>query len=269
MDQHARRAEREATVNGDRGFTLVEMLIVIVLLGVLAVVAVFAVRGITDRGQDNAEATDLRTLETGIEAYWLEHDVHPSEEDLVTSGLLREPSHLHDIRLGSDNSYEIVNVRTGVTVAGQITETPPGADGDDDEDSEDLPPAENYNGWLGEPTTIAGLHAVRYGTGGQVEVQIGGATMRSAWNEMVSAGDPTPNGRTYVLIDVDQITTPEIARAVAAAAAGQYDFDVYTADDPDIPIVEDGVEYACVYDFWRYAPGIARRPDHIGGATIR
>ena len=38
----------------DKGFTLVELLIVIVILGILATVTVFAVRGITDRGQDNA-----------------------------------------------------------------------------------------------------------------------------------------------------------------------------------------------------------------------
>ena len=36
----------------DKGFTLVELLIVIVILGILATVTVFAVRGITDQGQD-------------------------------------------------------------------------------------------------------------------------------------------------------------------------------------------------------------------------
>jgi prepilin-type N-terminal cleavage/methylation domain-containing protein len=34
----------------DKGFTLVELLIVIVILGILATVTVFAVRGITDQG---------------------------------------------------------------------------------------------------------------------------------------------------------------------------------------------------------------------------
>ena len=37
----------------DKGFTLVELLIVIVILGILATVTVFAVRGITDRGREN------------------------------------------------------------------------------------------------------------------------------------------------------------------------------------------------------------------------
>jgi prepilin-type N-terminal cleavage/methylation domain-containing protein len=36
----------------DKGFTLVELLIVIVILGILATVTVFAVRGITDQGQE-------------------------------------------------------------------------------------------------------------------------------------------------------------------------------------------------------------------------
>ncbi len=54
----------------DKGFTLVELLIVIVILGILATVTVFAVRGITDRGQDNACDVDQRTLDTAIEAFY-------------------------------------------------------------------------------------------------------------------------------------------------------------------------------------------------------
>jgi prepilin-type N-terminal cleavage/methylation domain-containing protein len=48
----------------DKGFTLVELLIVIVILGILATVTVFAVRGITDRGQTNACSRRQRTLDT-------------------------------------------------------------------------------------------------------------------------------------------------------------------------------------------------------------
>ena len=47
--------ERKDTIHmdnkQDKGFTLVELLIVIVILGILATVTVFAVRGITDQGQ--------------------------------------------------------------------------------------------------------------------------------------------------------------------------------------------------------------------------
>jgi prepilin-type N-terminal cleavage/methylation domain-containing protein len=53
----------------DRGFTLVEILVVIVILGILAVVVAFSVRGMTDRGQTTACAGDKRTLEIAAETY--------------------------------------------------------------------------------------------------------------------------------------------------------------------------------------------------------
>ena len=52
----------------DKGFTLVELLIVIVILGILATVTVFAVRGITERSQENACDVELRALDTAVEA---------------------------------------------------------------------------------------------------------------------------------------------------------------------------------------------------------
>jgi prepilin-type N-terminal cleavage/methylation domain-containing protein len=59
--------------NQDKGFTLVELLIVIVILGILATVTVFAVRGITDKGQENACAVEQRTLDTAIEAFYAQN----------------------------------------------------------------------------------------------------------------------------------------------------------------------------------------------------
>ena len=61
----------------DKGFTLVELLIVIVILGILATVTVFAVRGITDKGQQNACKTDRQTLDTAIEAYYAQNQTDP------------------------------------------------------------------------------------------------------------------------------------------------------------------------------------------------
>ena len=53
----------------DRGFTIVEILVVIVILGILSVAVVFTVRGVTDRGEQSACAGDQRTLETAADAY--------------------------------------------------------------------------------------------------------------------------------------------------------------------------------------------------------
>jgi prepilin-type N-terminal cleavage/methylation domain-containing protein len=68
----------------DRGFTLVELLIVIVLLGIIAAVTVFAVRGVTDKGKVNV--------------------CLPTETDLVVHGLLRGPSPNWDL----DSRGEVV-----------------------------------------------------------------------------------------------------------------------------------------------------------------
>lgn len=72
--------------NQDKGFTLVELLIVIVILGILATVTVFAVRGITDRGQENACSVDERTLSTAIESYYASYQEDPAVITDLTEG---------------------------------------------------------------------------------------------------------------------------------------------------------------------------------------
>ena len=83
----------------DKGFTLVELLIVIVILGILATVTVFAVRGITDQGQKSACDTDKRTIETAIEAFYAQKgtSVNPTEAALVTAEFLRAESTNYDV----------------------------------------------------------------------------------------------------------------------------------------------------------------------------
>jgi prepilin-type N-terminal cleavage/methylation domain-containing protein len=56
------------TKKRDKGFTLVELLIVIVILGILATVVVFAVAGVTDKAKGNACATTEKTLLTAVES---------------------------------------------------------------------------------------------------------------------------------------------------------------------------------------------------------
>lgn len=53
----------------DEGFTLVELLIVIVILGILATVTVFAVGGITQTARENTCTNEVATVETAIAAF--------------------------------------------------------------------------------------------------------------------------------------------------------------------------------------------------------
>lgn len=92
----------------DRGFTLVELLIVIVILGILATVVVFAVQGISGDADVAAAGSDERALITAEEAYRTQHGLYASEAELVSAGLLRSESTLHDITVNADGSYTIV-----------------------------------------------------------------------------------------------------------------------------------------------------------------
>ncbi|GAA1601385.1 prepilin-type N-terminal cleavage/methylation domain-containing protein [Kribbella sancticallisti] len=67
---------REARKN-QSGFTLIELLIVIVILGVLSGIVVFAVAGITDRGNAAACKADMSSVEVAVEAYRAKTGAYP------------------------------------------------------------------------------------------------------------------------------------------------------------------------------------------------
>ena len=60
-----------------RGFTLVELLIVIVILGILAGIVVFAVGNLTSNAKTNACNTEKQTISTALEAYKANTGAYP------------------------------------------------------------------------------------------------------------------------------------------------------------------------------------------------
>lgn len=69
----------------EEGFTLVELLIVIVILGILAAVVVFSVGGITDKGAKSACQASRTALITGAESQLAQTGSYPtSAADMVT-----------------------------------------------------------------------------------------------------------------------------------------------------------------------------------------
>ncbi len=96
--------------NQDKGFTLVELLIVIVILGILATVTVFAVRGITDQGQDNACATEAKTVVTAAEAYYAQEGAVPADVGvLFTQGYLGDNGAASNWTLSANSSGAVVS----------------------------------------------------------------------------------------------------------------------------------------------------------------
>jgi len=62
----------------ERGFTLVELLIVIVIMGILAGIVVFAVGNLSSNAKTNACATEKATVGTAAEAYKAQMGVYPT-----------------------------------------------------------------------------------------------------------------------------------------------------------------------------------------------
>ena len=90
-----------------RGFSLVELLVVLVILGILATVVVFAVRAIVDDGEMSACESEQQVVGRAVESWFANNPgstVPPTgvgpdrfEQTLVEAGMIRSPSTFLDL----------------------------------------------------------------------------------------------------------------------------------------------------------------------------
>lgn len=91
----------------EEGFTLVELMVVIVIIGLLATVVVINVAPATDKAATTKVEADISTLEQGVEMYRLSRMNYPSGSDglqaLVSEGFIKR---LPDDPWGNPYRYE-------------------------------------------------------------------------------------------------------------------------------------------------------------------
>jgi general secretion pathway protein G len=102
---------------GEEGFTLIELLIVIVILGILAAIVVFSVSGVQNNGKTAACQTNVKTVDTALEAYFAQNSAAATGFDqLVSGGFLHNDANVTATTI-TEGDYSLGFVASGATIS--------------------------------------------------------------------------------------------------------------------------------------------------------
>lgn len=77
---------------GSEGFTLLELLVVVAIIGVISAIAIPALQTALDKSRQRSTMADMRSIATGIHLYEIDHSIFPTDATpAATLVLLLEP----------------------------------------------------------------------------------------------------------------------------------------------------------------------------------
>lgn len=100
--------------NKSKGFTIVELLIVIVVIGILATLVIVTFTGIQQKARNSQRQTDINAVDSHVEAFYAQNGYYPTLQDLQT------PSFLTANMKGLD-PQALVDPKGGSTTIGATT----------------------------------------------------------------------------------------------------------------------------------------------------
>ena len=82
--------KKKRFVRGSGGFTIVEIMVVVIIIGILATIVVANLAGRTDEAKVVAARAQIREFETALSLYKIDNDVYPTTEEGLTA-LVEKP----------------------------------------------------------------------------------------------------------------------------------------------------------------------------------
>ena len=116
------------TTTKTAGFTLVELLIVVAIIGIIAAVAVPNLLNAVDRAKQKRTMADMRSLAEGVEAYSVDFTIYPTASDISGLKIAIHPTHMR-VFPGTDGWNNALVYDPGSTVGMGYTLRSTGKDG--------------------------------------------------------------------------------------------------------------------------------------------
>jgi type IV pilus assembly protein PilA len=109
---------RARRLNGEKGFTLVELLVVIVIIGILVAIAIPVFLSQRGAAQDRSIESDVRNVLPVLETYYADNNAYPALETTTLFAATASEGKAFDLATGTTppTGEYVVTVSPGVTI---------------------------------------------------------------------------------------------------------------------------------------------------------